>query len=128
MVMRRRAFWSAACAVVLIGGLLITACNELPENSPVITATATPSTTHAQLLELAGSLVGGSDNLADPATGRLPNTEAFRVAGIRTLTISNSTIRVVMLHDATSAQREAVLRQLHASPLTATIVTEGGSS
>lgn len=84
-------------------------------------ASAKPGVDHAALFALAGSLVGGTDKLADPATGRLPDTEAFHAAGVSTLTVSGSTIRVVFLATASADQRQAVERALRSSPLIATV-------
>ncbi len=92
--------------------------------SAVAVASAKPGVDHAALLALAGSLVGGADKLADPATGRLPDIGAFRTVGIATLTVSGSTIRVVFLSSASAEQRQAVERTLRSSPLIETVSSQ----
>lgn len=87
-----------------------------PAASSVVTASAASGVDHASLVVLAGSLVGGTDKLADPGAGRLPDVAAFRAAGIDTVTVSGSTIRVVFLANASSDQRQAAERALRSSP------------
>lgn len=100
-----------------------------PAASPrtaAVVASAKPGVDHSALVTLAGSLVGGADRLAEPDTGRLPDTSAFRAAGIGTLTVSGSTIRVVFLASASAAQRQAAEQALRSSPLIATVNSPPG--
>lgn len=114
----------AVLSIVLIIALAVPACaNSRPSHPVTITMTASPATTHDQMLGLAGTLVGGPGNLADPSSGRLPNINAFRAAGIATLTVSDGTIRIVLRDDATPAQQQALLTRLRDSPLTSSITS-----
>lgn len=111
-------------AVVVAVGIWASSCtSEARHAAPAIVATARPGVTHAALLELAGSLVGGSDKLADPSSGRLPDLGAFRSAGIGTLSVFNSSIRVEFLPGATLDQQSAAAQTLRSSPLIAQVTT-----
>lgn len=107
-------------AVAMSAGACTTSHNTRPL---IATATADPAVSHDALLDLAGALVGGRRSLADPSTGQLPSLDAFHTAGIATLTISGSTIRVVFRTDATPTQEQAALDRLHHSPLIAAVTT-----
>ena len=97
-----------------------------PATTPqaAVVASAKPGVDHSALVALAGSLVGGADNLADPATGRLPDARAFQAAGIGTLTVSGSTIRVVFLAGASTTQRQGAEQALRSSPLIAAVTSQ----
>ena len=111
-----------AIVAVVITDLALPACtHSRTSHPPTITMTAAPTATHDQLIDLAGALVGGPGNLAEPSTGRLPNLNTFRAAGIATLTVSANTIRIVLRDDATTAQQQALLNRLRGSPMTASI-------
>ncbi len=92
-----------------------------PSAAPSVVATAKPGVDHAALVALAGSLVGGTDKLADAAAGRLPDLGAFRAAGLGTLTASGSTIRVTFLKSASADQRQRIEQALRSSPLIAAV-------
>lgn len=85
-------------------------------------ATAHPRASVADLLALEGDIVG-SDAVADPASGRLPDVRAFHRVGISAMRIENGTLSVEFLAGATRGQRSSVRTTLSRSP-SITSVTE----
>jgi hypothetical protein len=86
----------------------------------VLVARARPGVSSADLLALEGRIVG-SDAVADPATGRLPDVAAFQRVGVSAMRIDHGTLSVEFLLEATSVQRAAVRTLLSRSPLIATV-------
>lgn len=118
----------AAAAVLVLLMLAGSACgDETPRPAATVTATANTEAAHEDLLDLAGTLVGGRQFLADPSSGRLPDVGAIHRAGIASLTVSNGRIRVVFLDTASDSQRRLVVETLRTSPLVLS-VAEGAVS
>lgn len=111
----------ATVALVLIASFTVACSAESATPPAAVTATARPETPHDALVDLAAILVGGPENMSDPATGRLPDIDAFHRMGIATLSVSETTIRIEFLDNARPSQRQAVIDVLRSSPFIATV-------
>lgn len=109
----------AVGVVVALAGLLFVNADrgdQTAGTSVTLTAVARPGVTSAQLLGLEGELVG-AEAVVDPATGRLPDVEAFHAAGVQSMSIDEGVLVVVMLPTASPGERDRVRSRLQASPL-----------
>jgi hypothetical protein len=108
-----------AVALVAAAALLIGRGSDYTYTN-VLVATARPGVSSADLLALEGSIVG-SNAVADPATGRLPDVAAFHRVGVSAMRIDHGTLSVEFLLEATTEQRASVRALLSRSPLIATV-------
>jgi D-alanyl-D-alanine carboxypeptidase len=105
----------AAAAVAIV----VTRGNQASEPpGRVITASTVTGATTADLLRLEAALVGRS-SVADPATGRLPDVNAFHRAGISSMRIDAGRFTVTFLRRATAAQIDRARQTMLAAPVLA---------
>ena len=109
-----------AIAASVAGVAVLFARNHHPTYTYVLIASARPGVSAGDLLTLEGDIVG-SDAIADPATGRLPDVAAFHRAGVSAMRITNGTLSVEFLAEATAGQRASVREALTTSPLIASV-------
>lgn len=120
---RRRRFLltltAFAVALVAAAALLIERGSDHTYTN-VLVATARSGVSSADLLALEGSIVG-SNAVADPVTGRLPDVTAFHRVGVSAIRIDHGTLSVEFLPEATTEQRASVRALVSKSPLIATV-------
>lgn len=112
-----------AVAVLLLCGGLVGYVSTRPHPVPTthwLVAGSVPGRASADLVPIEAALVGPAA-LADPATGRLPDTAAFHRAGVATLRLGNGTLAVGFLPSATAAQVATARAALLRSPSIATV-------
>jgi hypothetical protein len=109
-----------ALAASVAGVALILARDHHPTYTHVLIATAHPGASVGDLLALEGD-IAGSDAVADPASGRLPDVRAFHRVGISAMRIENGTLSVEFLAGATPGQRTSVRTALSRSPSIASV-------